>query len=248
MVVLAVAVALSPGASSFGSDGTRTLVVPAGTPFLSAGVRLDRNQHATISASGLISYGSQNPSCAGNEITPNGCSAETICPVAGGCGALVGRVGNGKPFVVGAGRTVDGPGALWLGINDLPRAFGDNSGAFHVTIAVGPGAEVARVLRIVSGHLYVRRDGSDRLTSLRVGEQLNVGDELLTSQDGAAALEFVIGGRVKIGPGAKVTVTGERSVHGGAEEDTTLRFFRAGASPSTVEIQTNGGVLGGIKG
>jgi hypothetical protein len=34
-----------------------------------------------------------------------------------------------------------------------------------------------------------------------VGEQLNVGDELLTTRDGAAALEFVIGGRVKIGPG-----------------------------------------------
>ena len=41
MVVLAVAVTLSLGASSFGSDGTRTLVVPAGTPFLSAGVTLD---------------------------------------------------------------------------------------------------------------------------------------------------------------------------------------------------------------
>ncbi len=248
IVVLGVAVGLSFGASSFGSDGTRTLAVPAATPFLSTRVMLAKNEHATISAHGLISYGSQNPSCAGDHITPNGCSAETICPVGGGCGALVGRVENGKPFIVGAGRTVDGPGALWLGINDVPGAFGDNSGAFHVTITVGPGEEVAKVLRIYGGRLYVRRNGNDHLTSLRVGEQINVGDELLTTQDGRAALEFEIGGRVKIGPGAKVTVTGERSVNGGGEEDTTLRFITSGAKPRTVEIQTNGGVLGGIKG
>jgi hypothetical protein len=243
-----VALALSLGTTSFGSTGARTLAVPATASFLSTGVTLARNPHATIAARGLISYGSQNPGCSGGDIGPNGCAAETICPVGGGCGALVGRIGNAKAFIVGAGRTVDGPGRLWLGINDVPGDFGDNSGAFDVTVTVGPGEEVAKVLRIDSGRLYLRREGSDRVSALRVGDQINVADELLTTQDGRAALEFEIGGRVKLGPGAKVTVTGERSVNGGAEEDTGLRFVTSGARPSHVEIQTNGGVLGGIKG
>jgi hypothetical protein len=248
ILALAVPVAVALGASSFGSGGTTTLSVSAATPFRSTGITLAKNQHATIAAHGLISYGSQNSACAGAQITPNGCSAESICPVGGGCGALVGRIGDGKPFIVGAGRTVDGPGTVWLGINDVPGAFADNSGAFQVAITVGPGDEVAKVLRIDSGRLYVRRGGGDHVSALHVGELINVGDELLTTQDGRAALEFVIGGRVKVGPGAKVTVTGERSVNGGGEEDTTLRFVTSGVKPSRVEIQTNGGVLGGIKG
>ena len=103
------------------------------------------------------------------------------------------------------------------------------------------------MLKIYSGHLYVRRDGSDRVSALQVGELIYVGDELLTTQDGRVALEFEIGGRVKVGPGATVTVTGERSVDGGKEEDTSLKFVTGGKS-SRVEIQTNGGVIGGIKG
>lgn len=113
---------------------------------------------------------------------------------------------------------------------------------------MGPGEEVAKVLRIYSGHLYVRRDGSDRVSALQEGQVIYVGDELLTTQDGRVALEFEIGGRVNVGPGAKVTVTGERRVDGSSEEDTRLKFVTGGGRPSQIEIQTNGGVLGGIKG
>ena len=56
----------------------------------------------------------------------------------GACGALVGRIGDGKAFIVGEQKTVEGPGQLSLGINDQAGAFGDNSGAFHVTITVAP--------------------------------------------------------------------------------------------------------------
>jgi hypothetical protein len=105
---------------------TKTLTVPADTTFLNTGVTLKVGQSALISATGIISYGSLNPACAGATITPNGCSAETICPIAGGCGELVGRLGNGRPFP---------PGALWLGINDSAGAFRDNTGAFTVKIS-----------------------------------------------------------------------------------------------------------------
>jgi hypothetical protein len=247
-LALIVPAALSLPGSSLAGAAAKTLSVAATTPFRGTGVLLGKGQSATITATGQISYGSGNAACAGASITPNGCSAEEICPVHGACGALVGRIGDGKAFIVGEHKTVEGPGALSLGINDTADAFGDNSGAFHVTITVAPREEVAKVLRIYSGHLYVRRDGSDRVSALHVGEVIYVGDELLTTQDGRAALEFEIGGRVKVGPGATVTVTGERSVDGGNEEDTRLKFVTSGGKPSQIEIQTNGGVLGGIKG
>jgi hypothetical protein len=47
---------------------------------------------------------------------------------------------GGAPFLVGSRRTVKGPGALALGINDAPGTFGDNSGAFTVTIRIEGGA------------------------------------------------------------------------------------------------------------
>lgn len=247
--------AFVPAVGSFaGSAAKKILSVQATTTFLNTGVTLSQGQSATIAATGTISYGSQNPACSGSAIGPEGCSAEAICPVGGGCGALVGRLGDGPRFLVGKTKVVDGPGTIWLGINDVAGAFGDNTGAFEVTITTTARDEVAKVLEIKAGHLYLRREGSDRVVALRPGDVLYLGDELLTSQDGRVALEFEIGGRVRIGPGAHVTVTGERSVSGGAggsAEDTGLRFrwprLGGGSSGATVEIQTNGGVIG-IKG
>jgi hypothetical protein len=231
--------------------GKKVVSVPAAVPLLNTGVILKAGERATISATGRISYGSQNPACSGSDISPEGCSAERICPVGGGCGALVGRVGDAAMFVVGDRKNVEGPGAIWLGINDQAGAFGDNSGAFTVTIVTSgaPPAGVAKVLS-VTGRLYLRRAGTSRVQALRVGDVIDIGDEVLTSPTGHAALEFVIGGRVSVGPGADVTVTGERSVDGGKAEDTGLRILGTGSTtrPAHVEIQTNGGVLGGIKG
>ena len=148
--------------------------------------------------------------------------------MSGGCGALIGRIGDGPGSSSARRKTVDGPGAIWLGINDVGGAFGDNTGAFDVAITAGARSEVAKVLQIRAGHLYLRRAGSDRVSALHAGDVIYLGDELLTSQDGRAALEFEIGGRVQDRPGAHVTVTGERSVSngpGGSAEDTGLRFI-----------------------
>ena len=52
-------------------------------------------------------------------------------------GALIGRVGTGQPFPIGSQQTpiqMPSDGTLQLGIND--DYFGDNSGAFTVTIMV----------------------------------------------------------------------------------------------------------------
>jgi len=92
--------------------------VAASTPFVGTALTLAPGESVLITATGAISYGSQNPACAGSQITPNGCRAEAICPVGGGRGALVGRLGDGTPFFVGKSRIIGKPGALSLGIND----------------------------------------------------------------------------------------------------------------------------------
>ena len=133
--LLAVAV-FGSAASSFAAPGAVSLSVSAKTPFMGTGVVLAKGESVLITATGTISYGSQNPACANSRITPDGCGAEAICPVKGGCGALVGRLGTGTPFFVGTSKIVSRPGALLLGINDLKGAFADNSGAFDVTLSV----------------------------------------------------------------------------------------------------------------
>ncbi len=59
-------------------------------------------------------------------------------PVNAVAGALIGRVDDGQPFLIGDRPTVDAPasGRLYLGVNDdhLP----DNRGGYEVTVAVQP--------------------------------------------------------------------------------------------------------------
>lgn len=49
-------------------------------------------------------------------------------------GALIGRVGNGPVFLIGAGgvKQMQGRGRLMLGVND--DNFGDNSGEYTVKV------------------------------------------------------------------------------------------------------------------
>jgi hypothetical protein len=52
-------------------------------------------------------------------------------------GALIGRIGNGKPFGIGDQTTITAPasGPLYLGVND--DVFTDNTGEFNVTVTGG---------------------------------------------------------------------------------------------------------------
>jgi hypothetical protein len=52
-------------------------------------------------------------------------------------GAMAGKIGEGgTPFDIGAGKTVSGPGVLYMVYNDCnaPLGYGDNAGSFQVTI------------------------------------------------------------------------------------------------------------------
>lgn len=106
------------------SPKTVKLSVPASTMWMKTPVKLAAGESASITATGTISYGSGDPACQGIPITADGCAAETAA-VAGPAGALVAKVGAGKPFVVGSSGTVTGPGTISLGINDWETEFGN---------------------------------------------------------------------------------------------------------------------------
>jgi hypothetical protein len=103
--------------------------VDAMHPWVDSGVTVRKGQRVSFSAEGTIQWGSRPDQVAG----PEGHRAK---PGKVGAGGLIGRVGyTGKPFAIGNTRTpiaMPANGKLFLGINDF--IFGDNSGAFAVTI------------------------------------------------------------------------------------------------------------------
>lgn len=65
-------------------------------------------------------------------------------------GALLGRIGDNPPFVIGERTILTSPhaGELWLSINDQPEAMWDNSGSLDITIALGPAPNMPTPLLI----------------------------------------------------------------------------------------------------
>ena len=73
----------------------------------------------------------------GEQIGPDGAStrSERYPMATMGVGGLIGRIGNGPVFPIGANRnpiTMPADGRLMLGVND--DVYGDNAGAFLVTV------------------------------------------------------------------------------------------------------------------
>ena len=244
-----------PAGASF---ATVTVSVPGTTTFLKTGVTLRSGETAVISATGTISYGSLDPRCQGIPITSEGCAAETICQVAGGCGALIGRLG-GKAFFIGKRKTVKGPGTLWLGINDNPGAFGDNSGAFSVTVkTAGPEtkppkpesltavATVVEIKAVGPGPAKAEYYSDGRWRPLTIDFQLKPYVRIRTDGNTIAALEFAIGGRVGLNKGSELRVVGDRKV-ARARLEAGGMWAKCQKLEQPLEIQTKGGVTG-IKG
>jgi hypothetical protein len=250
LVVLLLTTLPARGASS---PKTVKLSVPASTMWMKTVVKLAAGESATITAKGTISYGSGDPKCQGIPITADGCAE--AAPVPGPAGALVAKVGAGKPFVVGRSGTVTGPGTISLGINDWETELGNNTGAFAVTITRGvkprlpdlPPATFANTRPIDAKSVKSGRVNFDGVTVTRNGQRyrmtatstLELGDVVSTDDDTVLTLEFLIGGRVSLTRDADVRIAGDRHVEalGGTTE----------ASPSSdqpLEIQTNGGILG----
>ncbi len=111
-----------------------TINVQGNQAWTPTGMAVRRGQQIRFNPSGDIMISSNASS------GPGGSPAATVAavryPVAGApVGALIGRIGNGKPFLIGATNdpvTMVTNGQLFLGIND--DHFEDNSGNYSVSV------------------------------------------------------------------------------------------------------------------
>lgn len=130
-------------ASSVGTGGSTPstpgagITVSAKNGWTPTGLNVRRGEPLTINASGEIRITSPN----GITSSPAGSSdTNPGNPLPGvPTGALIGRIGNGQPFLIGNQSQVQAPaaGQLFLGIND--SNFGDNEGAFQVQVTGAAG-------------------------------------------------------------------------------------------------------------
>jgi hypothetical protein len=117
--------------STPGSDSGIT--VQGNQAWTSTGLVLRNGERITVKATGEVRLSSNADDIAG----PSGALKQRFDPRAPLpntlAGALIGRIGNGKPFGIGADNTFQADGGqLFLGINDSNVA--DNQGAFQVEI------------------------------------------------------------------------------------------------------------------
>jgi len=126
------------GVAAVGSAGVlngRTFRVDARRQWTDTGINVNAGDRVAFQASGEIQYGRT----AGMTAAPDGNGG----PVGGGypdptvpVGALIGKVGNGRPFAIGTQTQplpMPASGRLMLGVND--NALDDNSGSFTVVVA-----------------------------------------------------------------------------------------------------------------
>jgi hypothetical protein len=120
------------------SAGSYLIVFPVNTPWVDTGVDVAAGDAVTI-----VTAPSQNhPPCDGRTGCPPYRKADAIIvdgALGKGLTAVVGRISaEGKAFSVGKeyAGTVSEPGRLYIGYNDCWACWGDNTGAFEVTITV----------------------------------------------------------------------------------------------------------------
>jgi hypothetical protein len=122
-----------PG-STAAAPGRRRVTVPARQQWTPTGITVRSGERIRFSATGEIRIGGENDTA-----SPSGVIAQRFDPRAPLPrtlqGALISRIGNGRPFGIGAGeQEIIAPdsGQLFLGIND--SNVSDNEGEFQVEI------------------------------------------------------------------------------------------------------------------
>lgn len=127
--------------SAKAADSAVSVSVQVIEPWTDSGVYVNAGDSVSITASGVAVFGSGDKGtkpagaqgCAGTDddsIPPGPFLAPGLT-----CRSLIGRIGAGAPFEIGAGTsfTATSSGELDLGVND--NYFPDNHGTWTVTIA-----------------------------------------------------------------------------------------------------------------
>ncbi len=146
----------TPPASICKSVGPTTIAVTSTVPWTDTGIDVTAGAKLTIEATGVVHYGVDDDSEAdangGNpdattrfadDVYPDTMTHSLIAKIGGttdpGTGTPVpeGTAGDGAGFVgTSYAETLTASGRLFLGYNDELPAFGDNSGAYSVTVNV----------------------------------------------------------------------------------------------------------------
>ena len=140
-----------PGIAAAGA-APRSVTVDTAQHWTDTLVDVEPGQPVEVSASGTIRYAPGRGNTTGPQGIPWGaaCTRVLHAPTGPGgwaapginCWSLIGRIGNGRPFFIGAHATFKPPraGRLFLGIND--DYFSDNKGSWHASVqpvtATGP--------------------------------------------------------------------------------------------------------------
>ncbi len=108
------------------------------------GLDLAAGSSITITADGTVKIAGSDPgktpdgdqSCIPSELAEDW-AADFIAPGLH-CWALIARIGDAEPFVVGTSESFSVPsaGRLYLGVNEGSADFGDNSGSWTADITV----------------------------------------------------------------------------------------------------------------
>ena len=129
---------LAPGDIAFVVEAGQTLggiAVPAKDPWTQTVVRVTKGEQIRFSATGDILVAANASTQIEGSRTATVATAKYPVPTAP-VGALIGRIDDGQPFVIGGvtqPMTMPATGQLFLGIND--DQFADNSGRFMVMVA-----------------------------------------------------------------------------------------------------------------
>jgi len=122
--------------------GAETIVVSSREAWTDTGLNVEQGDVLTIRASGTIQFSSSGRDVAeANGAAGRAATANAPLPRTE-IGALLGRIGNANPFVVGASLDsfrVPRAGRLYLGVND--DVLRDNRGEFRVTVSVFRGPD-----------------------------------------------------------------------------------------------------------
>jgi len=111
------------------------IIVPGNQPWVDTGIRVNAGDQVRFHVSGQVGV-MQGVAPVGPESKTGETSDKYPLPSMQ-VGALIGRINNGQPFSIGSQQTpiqMQSAGTLQIGIND--DFYGDNSGAFNVTIQV----------------------------------------------------------------------------------------------------------------
>jgi len=131
------------GTSQPGASGGQTITVAGNQQWTQTGIWVNRGDMVTFNASGQVQLSADTSDTA----TPSGsnryASRAPLPSVL--AGALIGRIGNGRPFGIGTQTTpvpMPASGVLFLGVND--DVVNDNTGQFSVTVRGGRTAPARR--------------------------------------------------------------------------------------------------------